>query len=212
MELYLRADVHVAVIDDDAVVLDVAGDAYLCLPGAGRELAARGADGRLFSGPLAQTLLEAGLATPEAAGSHDPWPERPTTTIIHEPRREPVRFEHLRAAYEALGELRRARQTPGLAPYLALARKNPLLSRDQDRIRAAARLFWDLGVWLPFKGECLQRSALLIAYLQRLGFQADWVFGVRLWPFSAHCWVQSDGVCLNDDVERLQAITPIMRR
>jgi hypothetical protein len=46
--------------------------------------------------------------------------------------------------------------------------------------------------------------------LRILGFDADWIIGVRTWPFMAHCWLQVGAVALDDDVERLAAYTPIL--
>lgn len=54
------------------------------------------------------------------------------------------------------------------------------------------------------------RSYLQLQYLHRLGLDADWVIGVRTWPFMAHCWLQVGAVALDDDVERLIPYTPIL--
>lgn len=98
-----------------------------------------------------------------------------------------------------------------MASYLALA-DGPAGDRTPARVAEAARAFWQMAPWLPIEGECLVRSALLMRFLNQRGLEADWVFGVRLWPFMAHCWVQLDDLCLNDDVERLTAYTPIYSR
>ena len=46
--------------------------------------------------------------------------------------------------------------------------------------------------------------------LRRAGQNAAWVFGVRTWPFSAHCWLQIGDAVLDDDPERVSRYTPIM--
>ncbi len=212
MELYLKTDVHVAVIEDDAVFLDVARDAYLCVPGGGPAFTGADSQLRLRPGPLALKLQAAGMADEGPAKARRALPEHPRRSIIHDVRAEPLRLPDLWRLAGALRDLRKVQQSPGLAPYLDLADDDPSLSGDPERLQSAARLFHDLVVWAPFDGECLQRSALLMAWLHRRGLRADWVFGVRLWPFSAHCWVQCDDVCLNDDFERLQAFTPILCR
>lgn len=212
MTFHLREDVHVALIDEDAVILDVAGDAYLCVPGGAAGFEGEGAERRLRSGPMARSLKAAGMVGDTPASAPRSPPVRPTRSIIHEPAARRPMAAGVWHAMGALDDLRRVRRRPGLASYLGMVREDPVLSRDADQVLAAARQFWDLVVWLPFEGECLQRSALLVAWLQRQGLRADWVFGVRLWPFSAHCWVQCENVCLNDDFERLQAFTPILSR
>lgn len=212
MSLYLRSHVHAAVIGDHVVLLDVDGDAYLCLPGAARAFEA-GDRHEVAAGATATQLLAAGLAQETATGRPPrrlpPLPER---TIIHDARLAPLRPQSLLAAWGACRDLERAGRTAGLTAYLALGRSAPPLERDSVGVTAAARLFWDMAPWLPIRGQCLQRSAALVSYLRRLGLGAEWVFGVRLWPFAAHCWVQCDDACLNDDVERLQAFTPILCR
>ncbi len=210
MNLYLREGVHVALIDQDAVILDVASDAYLCLPGAAAGLARMAAGARLVEGSLAAKLQAAGLASESPPAPVRPLPARPRRTIIHDERGRRFGLADIRSAAGALMELRAVRRQGGLSPYLTVAREAPGLSQDPARVRAAARAFWGFIPWAPFSGECLQRSALLIAYLRRCGLRADWVFAVRLWPFSAHCWVQCEDTCLNDEAERLQAFTPIL--
>lgn len=67
--------------------------------------------------------------------------------------------------------------------------------------------------WAPFApapGKCLLRSFMLLRLLRRHGHDARWVFGVRTWPFRAHCWLQAGDVVLDDDVEALVALTPIL--
>ena len=50
----------------------------------------------------------------------------------------------------------------------------------------------------------------LRAALRRHGHDARWVFGVRTWPFRAHCWLQRGEVVLDDDLETLVPLTPIL--
>jgi hypothetical protein len=108
----------------------------------------------------------------------------------------------------AFASVKRARRAGGLAPYISLDR--PPASGDALDAIEAGRRFWTLLPYLPIEGECLVRSALLMRFLRAAGLDADWVFGVRLHPFAAHCWVQVNDICLNDDVERLSAYAPIM--
>ncbi|OGN43910.1 MAG: hypothetical protein A2623_07920 [Caulobacterales bacterium RIFCSPHIGHO2_01_FULL_70_19] len=209
MTRYLKPDVHAVAIGADLAVLDIAGDAYLCLPGGAAVL---NGPGGIAPGPMAEALGEAGLLAAEPPSGTRAPPAPPVRSIIHEPLAGPAGPRALLAAAGVVADLRTARAGQGLAPYLALAEARSELSRDPDAVLAAARLFWKISPWLPIEGECLPRSAMLIAFLRRRGLAADWVFGVRLWPFNAHCWVQAGDVCLNDDVERLCAYTPIYCR
>tara|TARA_R110001606_G_scaffold319062_1_gene465943 strand:- start:23537 stop:24232 length:696 start_codon:yes stop_codon:yes gene_type:complete len=57
---------------------------------------------------------------------------------------------------------------------------------------------------------CRFRSLLLIRYLSFFGVKADWVFGVRLSPFGAHCWVALDREVLTDPLDTVLEYTPIL--
>lgn len=205
----LRAGVHAAKVGDALILLDLEKDDYLCLPGAG-EAMKTGEGGILQVGDagVAVTLNAAGLLGPGPVMPGKHLPARPLVSVIHEPAGRPptlpMWLDGLKAAF-AVGKIRKG---AGVKDYLALA-GDPGGDRSPDRVAEAARAFWRMSPWLPIEGECLVRSALLMCFLQQRGLGADWVFGVRLWPFTAHCWVQLDGICLNDDVERLTSYTPI---
>lgn len=209
MPSFLKPHVHPARIEGDLVLLDVAGDAYLCLAGAAGSVR-RTPKGYAVTDPhVAGALFDAGLTSTTPAPRAAPPPALPVRTVIHQAG-EPLGARDVWAALGAAADVRSIRPGAGVQAYLETAVEG---SRTPVEVAAgAARRFWRISPWLPVEGECLLRSALLIAYLRRLGLRADWVFGVRLWPFMAHCWVQLDDLCLNDDVERLSAYTPILRR
>lgn len=51
------------------------------------------------------------------------------------------------------------------------------------------------------RDRCLLRSLALQSFLARYGHVSALVFGVRLHPFRAHCWLQQDATVLNDTIE-----------
>lgn len=212
MGLFFKHGVHAAAVEEALVVLDAARDEYLCLPFGAGDLRRR-QDGLLTmtEGPASVALTQAGLLADEQPSPSRRPPPRPTRTIIHDSPASPAGMIDIARALTATCEVRRIRRKGGIAAYIDVE-PSKSGSRDQTAVTAAARCFWRLSPWLPIEGECLVRSALLMRFLARSGLSADWVFGVRLWPFMAHCWVQLDDVCLNDDVERLQAYTPLMCR
>lgn len=76
---------------------------------------------------------------------------------------------------------------------------------------ALTRTFERLRVWAySADGACLKDSLVLTEFLLRSGATATFVIGVRSKPFSAHAWVQSGDVVLNDFVERVQRYIPIL--
>src|SRR5690606_5893217 len=114
MTFHLRADVHVALIDEDAVILDIANDAYLCVPGGAVGFEGEGGDRRLRPGPMARSLKAAGMIGDTPAPAPRSLPDRPTCSIIHEPAVKRPLASGLWHAAGALNDLRRIRRRPGL--------------------------------------------------------------------------------------------------
>ncbi|MEZ5973113.1 MAG: lasso peptide biosynthesis B2 protein [Hyphomonadaceae bacterium] len=81
-----------------------------------------------------------------------------------------------------------------------LAEARPVYSRF-----AAAR------IWFPASYVCLFDSLALSRFLIGQGVCSDLVFGVRSRPFSAHCWVEVDGVVLDDGGEDCHSFAEIAR-
>ncbi|WP_373008589.1 lasso peptide biosynthesis B2 protein [Hyphomonas sp.] len=97
----------------------------------------------------------------------------------------------------------------------ARAWKRSALSRPaipEAQVLAITRAFHALSPLLVTTHEaCRFRSLALIRFLSLFGVPADWVFGVRLSPFGAHCWVEHDGIILNDHSDNAFEYTPIMK-
>lgn len=60
------------------------------------------------------------------------------------------------------------------------------------------------------KDACLFDALSLSEFLATYGVFPSWVFGVQSRPFAAHCWLQLDGLVLNDTIDHVQRYTPIM--
>jgi hypothetical protein len=60
------------------------------------------------------------------------------------------------------------------------------------------------------KDACLFDALALAEFLAGYGIDCRWVFGVQARPFAAHCWLQHDGIVLNDTVDHVRRYTPIM--
>lgn len=63
---------------------------------------------------------------------------------------------------------------------------------------------------MPFKSECLFKSFLLMNFLRRYGVTAEWVFGVHLFPFRAHCWIAIGRCLLNERPHRIKDYRTIL--
>jgi hypothetical protein len=78
---------------------------------------------------------------------------------------------------------------------------------------AAARLIQIYNAarpMFPRKYLCLFDCLALLRWFHAHRLYPAWVFGVTEDPFSAHCWLQSDSIVLNDNLDRVNAYTPIM--
>ncbi|PPT26209.1 hypothetical protein XaCFBP7622_18465, partial [Xanthomonas arboricola] len=100
-----------------------------------------------------------------------------------------------------LGSLSAAAQRRGM-------QQRPLAELEQ-RLTDAASVFRRARVWVPVEMRCLLDSVALARFLRRRQLDAQVVFGVALDPFSAHCWVQTGDLVLNDTVGNVHAHTPI---
>jgi hypothetical protein len=97
-----------------------------------------------------------------------------------------------------------------LAHLLMLARRRPAAPASPEAAARRSALFTRWAPWIPFQGACLYRAFFLLNFLRREGLGAHWVFGVRTWPFGAHCWLQAGDLVLDDDLDRVRRYTPIL--
>ena len=213
MALFLAAHVHAVAIGDDLVFLDVSVDAYFCLVGAAGAITL-GPDGVLVAADAdsAGLLLDAGLAADALSGPRRRPPAKPTLDLPNAARRAGLaEIAALGRACVATAAAFGFERFDGLVAKAAAQRERGRRPRDaSDAVIEASAVFARLRPWSPVGGVCLKRSHLQLQYLRRLGLDADWVFGVRTWPFMAHCWLQSGPVALADDVARQVAYTPLL--
>jgi hypothetical protein len=60
------------------------------------------------------------------------------------------------------------------------------------------------------KNRCLFNSLSLVYFLQLYGYFPYFVIGVQTVPFTAHAWVQKDGIVLDGDPEKVGHFAPIL--
>lgn len=207
MQLWLAPKVRAARVETDIVFLDIASDAYLCLAGAAGDLHLSSGDRIELGAPqIAAELMEAGLVVSQAR------PGAPSVArgLIERPFR--VTPAALFAAVRANAAAAKAIADLPFEQVLALA--GPLdraaLEAPSPALLAESARFARMAPWLPRAGLCLMRSLQQRLYLARRGHGVAWVFGVRTWPFEAHCWLQAGDVVLDDVPARVAGFTPIL--
>lgn len=81
--------------------------------------------------------------------------------------------------------------------------------RTQDEIATLIRRFQAARRFVPIAPGCLIDSLALSGFLWKRSIRPTLVFGVRLHPFGAHCWLQTRKAILNDSIENVRTFTPI---
>ena len=201
-------DVYLCKVYEDVVILDLKADRYLCLLDAGTWLHPE-PDGRLIIGPdgAAQDLMAANIAAPQSTSCLRRVSKTPTVELVASYKTSPI--EKLWAALHIL-EATHVFHRKTLEQLVATAIRPPLLRGRRTTSDQAFGAYKDAVSWVPGEGECLQRAFILKRVLAGRGIHADWVFGVRTWPFGAHCWLQIDDMVVGDTLARVSNYTPIM--
>jgi hypothetical protein len=225
----LSSDVYACHVSDQFVFLDLHQDKYTCLDVATSSLAC----------PTLQKIIE-GCATPDPASRRDHesiLAELTKASILVEseqtyPRERLVvppvdgaltpkfaaghtfathhAFNFLISVSLASARLRLFSLQSTVARERAITRGATQRGFDNARARDLLTAFTALRVFWSRPRQCLFDALALRIFLARYGLHAHWVFGVRMNPFGAHCWIQHEGIVLNDSVEFVRAFTPIM--
>lgn len=210
MRQALAPHVRLAVLGDDVVLLDIRTDAYFCAPDAREAL--QPSDDRSAVAPVevesAEALREAGFLV---AGAPEPRDilGLPMRDVLDDPPPGRLTTGEALSLAGAVWDLSRHYRGRSFAEILEAATPGSARRDDPSEALRLARLFHHLAPWLPVPDKCLARSFVLLRFLQRSGVSARWMFGVRTWPFAAHCWLQVGDVALDDAAERLRVYEPI---
>jgi hypothetical protein len=190
-------------VAEDVVVLDVQADHYFCIPGAAEAVRPR-ADGSLDAeAEAADLLLDSGLAQRLACPARRAAPT-PRARVTAAGRPGPL------ALAAATLQLIEATQVFRRSSLSTMAQPTAPRPETPASIVDCLGLYEAVLPWIPGEGECLQRAFLLRRLLARRGIAVDWVFGVRTWPFGAHCWIQAGDRVVGDTLDRVGRYTPIL--
>jgi hypothetical protein len=217
MAFRLREQLHWCDCGGTAVFLDVRADRYFCLAGAANRAFLRLALERIEPGDQGALapLVERGLLVPATSGAiarPARLAEQPCVDLAP-PRAGPPRLRGLPAAlaaelaaawllrHRSLSELVASSATAGTQ-----AGPSDPLRCARDIAAAAARVALLTGA----TDRCLVRALAVHRRCRRRGLRAALVFGVRMHPFAAHCWVQLGSAVLVGGLEQVRLHTPIM--
>ena len=209
---------HAAVHQDDLVILDIATDSYLCLPGAGGAVrlgpdrcSLEIADPRISAELSAAGLLFARPAPPNGLARSRASVARPVSSAVRLAYPLPT-WRDLGEALPTLLDLLGGYWRRPFAEVLqgGVAKRPDVAGTPTLEMLRAVDAFQHWIPYAPVPAKCLLRSFLLLRWLARRGLGAHWVFGVMTWPFRAHCWLQCGDVVLDDEAERVAAYAVIL--
>lgn len=99
----------------------------------------------------------------------------------------------------------------GLAELAKIAAKAPKTKSARETADLLSEVFERLRPFSPGARVCLLDSLALARFLLSRGVHSEFVFGVRVRPFSAHCWIEAHGAPLNDRTGQAGAFQIIAR-
>lgn len=122
-------------------------------------------------------------------------------------------FETLRATAYLTAAKAAIRNRP-ISHIIARAtsmQRSPELALCTDDVGAVVgSSIYQAGRVISVRDACLAKSLAAMRMLGRSGIKAQMVIGVRLHPFMAHSWVQTDNALITDRFDNVEGFTPIL--
>lgn len=212
----LRDGLNWCLCDQQAVFLDLPRDRYFRLGPEDDQTFQRWAKTGALDATTARRLVEVGVLI----GCAEPRPPQaaiqvvPPLADLGEEACGEARLidigRGLLAQYRATSAIRRGK----LASLVtALARDTAPGAPEQDtgaKVRRIAAAFGSTPLAMRKARQCLPRALAANALCRAAGALPTLVFGVRLEPFAAHCWLQSETTVIVGDLEQARMFTPIL--
>ena len=219
MALRLRDNLYWCNCGGQVVFLDVEADRYFALGGIAGQAFLSVAEGSApaDSEALLASLISRGLLVDDADGRG----VRPSQTIqaatgdlLWEPHNT-AQLTDIVAAFAS--ELRAALllwRRPMREVLDSLAREPAGTPRSVRNLDELVQRIASASIMVSFvlraTDRCLVRALAVQSRCRRLGIKSKLVFGVRMRPFGAHCWVQFQEYVLVGDFEQVRLYTPIL--
>jgi hypothetical protein len=164
------------------------------------------------------SMATCGLLTADTYGSR---PLAPTSVqLALEPLVDPdlqlhtrISFAHVRTFLRTCAiaaMLLRFRRIKYVVERVERRKRRQPCSMNIGYARELTAIFLALRKLFPRRYLCLYDSVALLEFLAHFHVYPTWVFGVKLEPWAAHCWIQHEGFSFNEDIEEAANYTPIM--
>jgi len=212
----LRDGLSWCLCDQQAVFLDLPLDRYFRLgPDDDRTFQIWATSGAL-SGSASARLVEAGVLV---ASDKPQAPRAPVQVVLPSADlgEEACGEARLIDVGRSLLAQRRAASAirHGKLASLVTALAGDAVPRRADRhtgpaVRRIAAAFGSTPLAMRKARQCLPRALAANALCRAAGALPTLVFGVRLEPFAAHCWLQWNATVIVGDLEQARMFTPIL--
>lgn len=233
---FLRNHAFLCTTVRHGVILDVHSDEYLCIDKRVFEALGPWLEGwrssvtprhqRMDSIPddastLAVLLLNKNVLseTPDGAKPVQPSKLATPTSRLHVPMaptsaKESARYllPFLFASAKADWRLRKQelQSTVHMVQERTAASRNKNTPFNYRQASTLVAAFERLRLLYPRPYLCMFDSLALLEFLAIHKLYPQWIFGVAVDPFLAHCWLQDRTTVINDTLERVGKYTPIM--
>ncbi|PCI32436.1 MAG: hypothetical protein COB54_06730 [Alphaproteobacteria bacterium] len=226
-QYYLPKHVYICMADKTLVFLDLKRDKYLCLDESQSKSVwsycqspCEEQEGEGISENLLKLLLQNNLFTKNDSQRKD-IPAVIGKTATGEVRgydvgsRPKINIKHIFHFLRAyLISILRLRFYP-LQKITRKIKKHKHQNRQQktafEKIPELIEIFKTIRPLLfSTRNNCMLDALVLMEFLNSFGVFPTWVFGVRMGPFLAHCWLQSEKIILNDTLDHVAPFTPIL--
>jgi hypothetical protein len=218
-DFFLPPHVHFCYRGDAVVFLDLRQDDYTLVSGedaaALRKLSSRDAP----PSDALKNLLDGGLLTRDRSAGRAvaPTVDKPANESLLDSESRPTArvsaahvWNFFVASTLAAAQLRWNRLERTIARVQRRKARHTATLIDIGKARELVAVFERLRSFFPRRYLCLYDSLALVEFLARHGVFPDWMFAIKLEPWSAHCWVQAAGLIFNEDVEEAAGYTPVM--
>lgn len=213
--LQLRQDLSFCFIGERAVLLDLEADRYFLLAGEPLRAVCDAMVGRLAGGCELRFagLGDRPLLVPGKKGVAPVTATIPLCSALEAPTGASGEFS-VRDVFIAQCRTSFALRLRGLRGAIMrwrAVRPAGLPRHGSEAAQALAQFYAAKRALVPLRRSCVPDSLALLRLLWRHGQDADLLFGVRLNPFAAHCWIQAGDQVLSDPLSNVVDFTPVFR-
>ncbi|WP_156842955.1 lasso peptide biosynthesis B2 protein [Novosphingobium aquimarinum] len=223
MNLRVKPGLHFCTVEGRTIFLDEGKSRYFCIP-ADVDRAFQHtilANGKLDDGP--DTALITDLISLEIIdGENAEGSGLTSPPSVAEPNEDLTAYSaHVAPAVEIAAAVFERLRSKEIATRRHIADVRCLIERERLRFahrHSGCNPASNLGLSAAFEvsdfvfgrnDRCLPRAIALIRRCLRLGHNAHLVIGVRINPFTAHCWVQQGSLVIGDSIDVARIYTPI---